>query len=70
MVGDVRHWRDQTFYAIPKQLQRQFLESLGEDTFVMQLGAFNIYQRLVSVNDSKAYGCTQSALNDHHIRIT
>ena len=32
-------------------------------------GSFT-YQRQVSVNDSKSYGCTQSALNDHHINIT
>ena len=31
VVGDARHWRDQPFYAIPKQLQWQFLESLCED---------------------------------------
>ena len=31
IVGDARHWRDQPFYAIPKQLQWQVLESLGED---------------------------------------
>ena len=42
MVGDARHWRDQPFYAIPKQLQWQFLESLGEDKFVIQLGALHI----------------------------
>ena len=45
MVGDVHHWRDQPFYAIPKQLQWQFLESLGEDKFVMQLGALHIRDR-------------------------
>ena len=45
VVGDVRHWRDQPFYAIPKQLQWQFLESLGEDKFVMQLGVLNIKDR-------------------------
>ena len=42
VVGDARHWLYQTFYAIPKQLQWQFLESLGEDKFVMQLGALHI----------------------------
>ena len=42
VVGDVSHWRDQPFYAIPKQLQWQFLEGLGEDKFVMQLGALHI----------------------------
>ena len=31
MVGDARHWHDQPFYAIPKQLQWQVLENLGED---------------------------------------
>ena len=41
-VGDSSHWRDQPFYTIPKQLQWQFLESLGEDKFVMQLGALHI----------------------------
>ena len=45
MVGDARHWRDQPFYAIPNQLQWQFLESLGEDKFVMQLGALHIKDR-------------------------
>ena len=45
MVGDARHWRDQPFYAIPKQLQWQFIESLGEDKFVMQLGALHIKDR-------------------------
>ena len=25
MVGDARHWRDQPFYAIPKQLQWQLI---------------------------------------------
>ena len=59
MVGD--NWRDQPFYAIPKQLQWQFLESLGEDKCMTKTGV---------VNDSKSYGCTQSALNDHHINIT
>ena len=39
VVGDARHWRDQPFYAIPKQLQWQFLESLCEYKFVMQLEA-------------------------------
>ena len=37
--------RDQPIYAIPKQLQWQFLESLGEDKFVMQLGALYIKHR-------------------------
>ena len=32
-------------------------------------GSFT-YQRQVSANDSKSYGRTQSALNDHHINIT
>ena len=45
VVGDARHWHDQPFYAIPKQLQWQFLESLGEDMFVMQLGALHIKDR-------------------------
>ena len=35
-------WRDQAFNAIPKQLQWQFLESLCEDKFVIQLGALHI----------------------------
>ena len=39
MVGDARHWRYQPFYAIHKKLQWQFLESLCEDKFVMQLGS-------------------------------
>ena len=39
-----RHWRDQPFYAIHKQLQWQFLESLREEKFVMQLGALHISQ--------------------------
>ena len=43
MVGDAHHWRDQPFYAIPKQLQWQFLERLGEDKFVMQLGALCLH---------------------------
>ena len=38
-----RTWRDQPFHAIPKQLQWQFLESLGEDKFVMQLGALGLH---------------------------
>ena len=42
MVGDACQWRDQPFYAIPKQLQWKFLESLGEDKFVMQLEALHI----------------------------
>ena len=41
-MGDARHWRDQPFYAIHKQLQWQFLESLCEDKFVKQLGALQI----------------------------
>ena len=49
VVGKARHWRDQPFYAIHKQLQWQFLESLCE---------------------SKSYGCTPCALNDHHSKIT
>ena len=47
VVGDARHWRDQPFYAIPKQLQWQFLESLGEDKFCQAAGSF---PRQVSVN--------------------
>ena len=42
VVGDAHHWRDQPFYAIHKQLQWQFLESLCEDKFVIQLGALHI----------------------------
>ena len=42
VVGDARHWRDQPIYAIPKQLQWQFLESLCHDKFVKQLGALHI----------------------------
>ena len=45
VVWDAHHWRDQPFYAIPKQLQWQSLESLGEDKFVMQLGALHIKHR-------------------------
>ena len=45
VVGDARHWRDQPFYAIPKQLQWQFLESLCEDKFVIQLVALHIKDR-------------------------
>ena len=44
VVRVARHWRDQPFY-IPKQLQWQFLESPGEDKFVMQLGAVHIKDR-------------------------
>ena len=65
MVGDARHWRDQPFYAIPKQLQW----SLCEDKFVIQAESFT-YERQVSVNNSKSYGSTESALSDHHIKIT
>ena len=39
VVGDARHWRYQPFYATHKQLQWQFLESLCEDKFVIQLGS-------------------------------
>ena len=66
MVGDAPHWRDQPFYAIPKQLQWQFLESLVEDKFVMQLGALHIKDRCPLMIPN----LTQSALNDHHINIT
>ena len=45
MVGDARHWRDQPFYDMPKQLQWKFLESLGEDKFVIQLGVLHIKDR-------------------------
>ena len=30
----------------------------------------NIPKNTGSVNDSKSYGCTQSALNNHNIKIT
>ena len=45
VVGDVRHWRDQPFYAIHKQLQWLFLESLCDDKFVKQQGALHIKDR-------------------------
>ena len=45
MVGDARHWCDQPISAMPKQLQWQFLESLGEDKFVMQLGVLHSKDR-------------------------
>ena len=70
MVGDARGTRSNILLHIPpKHLQWQFLESLCEDKFVIQLGALT-NQIQVSVNNSKSYGCTQSALNDHHIKIT
>ena len=47
VVGDARGRRSTIllFYAIPKQLQWQFLESLCEDKFVIQLGALHIKDR-------------------------
>ena len=45
MVGDARHWRDQPFYAILKQLQWQYLKSLCDAKFVKQLGALHIKDR-------------------------
>ena len=39
------HLEMRRVYAIPKQLQWQFLESLGEDMFVMQLEALHIKDR-------------------------
>ena len=65
MVGDARHWRDQPFYAIPKQLQWQFLESMGEDKFVMQLGALHITDRSPLMIPN-----LMVVLTDHHIKIT
>ena len=47
VVGDARHWRDQPFCAIPKQLQWQFLESLCGDKFVIQLAALHISKTCV-----------------------
>ena len=66
MVRDARHWRDQPFYAIHKQLQWQFLESLCGDTFVIQLpGDLHIKDRCPLIIPN-----LMVALNDHHIKIT
>ena len=45
VVGDARHWHHQPFCGIPKQLQWQFLESLYEGKFVIQLEALHIKDR-------------------------
>ena len=77
---------DQPLYAICKQLQWQFPESLGEDKFVMQLGALHIedkcqlmlgkmlrgsgWDTALAHADVLSSGRAQSALNDHHIKRT
>ena len=77
---------DQPLYAICKQLQWQFPESLGDDKFIMQLGALHIedkcqlmmgkmlrgsgWDTVLSQADVLSSGRAQSALNDHHIKRT
>ena len=77
---------DQPLYAICKQLQWQFPESLGEDKFVMQLGALHIedkwqlmlgkmlrgsgWDTALAHAEVLSSGRAQSALNDHHIKRT
>ena len=77
---------DQPLYAICKQLQWQFPDSLGEDKFVMQLGALHIEQKcqqmmgkmlqgsgwdtVLAQADVFSSGRAQSTLSDHHIKRT
>ena len=77
---------DQPLYAICKQLQWQFPESLGDDKFIMQLGALHIEDKcqlmmgkmlrgsggdtVLSQADLLSSDRAQSALNDHHIKRT
>ena len=77
---------DQPLYAICKQLQWQFPESLGEDKFVIQLGALHIedkcqlmmgkmlrgsgWDTVLAQADVLSSGRAQSALSDHHIKRT
>ena len=77
---------DQPLYAICKQLQWQFLESLGEGKFVMTLGALHIEDKFqlmlgkmlrgsgwdtaLAHADILSSSRAQSALNDHHIKRT
>ena len=77
---------DQPLYPICKQLPWQFPENLGEDKFVMQLGALHMEDRCqlmlghmlrgsgwdtaLAHADVLSSGRAQSALNDHHIKRT
>ena len=77
---------DYPLYAIGKQLQWQFPENLGEDKFVMQLGALHIedkcqlmlgkmlrgsgWDTALAHADVLSSGRAQSALNDHNIKRT
>ena len=68
VIGVINH---STPYIIPKLLQWKFLESPGEDKFVMQLGALHIKDRcqlmIPSQTNILSYGCTQSAPNDNNM---
>ena len=69
VVGDGRPWRDKPFYAISKQMQWQFLESLGEDKFVMQLGALHIKDMCqLMIPTQKQISSLMVAPNDHQIK--
>lgn len=77
---------DLPLFAICKQLQWEFPDTLGEDKFVMQLGALHIedkcqlmmgkvlrgsgWDRALAQADVLSSGRAQSALDDHHIKRT
>ena len=77
---------DQPLYAIAKQLQWAFPESLGEDKLVVMLGALHIEDKVhqmtgkllrdsgwttvLSQAQVLTSGRAQSALNEHHIKRT
>ena len=77
---------DQPLFAICKQLQWQYPETLGEDKFVMQLGALHIedkcqlmmgkilrgsgWETVLSQADVLSSGRAHSTLSDHHIKRT
>ena len=77
---------DQPLYTICKQLQWKFPDSLGEDKFVMQLGALHIedkcqqmmgkmlqgsgWDTVLAQADVLSSGRAQSTLNEHHIKCT
>ena len=77
---------DQPIYAIAKQLQWQFPDTLGEDKLVLMMGALHIEDKVhqmigkilrdsgwttvLSQAEVLTSGRAQSALNEHHIKRT
>ncbi len=77
---------DQPLFAICKRLQWHFPDTLGEDKFVVQMGALHIedkcqlmmgkmlrgsgWETVLSQADVLSSGRAESALSDHHIKRT